>query len=564
MATSILVTVVMVFAILVASVQADSERPYNILFVLVDDLQPVLGVYGNEVAQTPNIDALLNRGIRFENMNAQKSECAPSRISMITGKRNDAIKSWAFLGDFRTNNPYLHTWPGWLRKDSGYKTVGVGKVVDTRSFFSETGGEDSDEINFPDLCESSADKFCSFDEYYPPALMRSQTRSDNPCEKYVLRWPADPPNETYEADKTTFLEYAFDTSVQDRHLDYCIRKVGVEKLKELANDTSTPWFLSVGFVQPHMPWVARHEDFDIYRTVPDSLLNPDPLVADSVGWWTDKTYSFRNNTELEKYGNQDDLDDSDRVRGYYAGTHFIDTQVGELMSVFDSDEISEEVRNNTMILFWGDHGFHLGDHGLFGKKTVYEHATRVPAGFIPPPAWVALDSSRQNNIGSYTSCPLDTVDFYPTVLDILGSTLPPAVGSSARLVLAGTSLTELFSDRDACPRSVSISQYEKDGSNMSGSKVTMGYSLRSKCYRFIVYMTLNMKADEPLPSVSTMSDEELYRYAEPGVWEYDDDIDDTDSDSVNAESKLTAIASAVTDGDWTHVIGSLPFDMNEC
>ncbi|GBG26151.1 Iduronate 2-sulfatase [Hondaea fermentalgiana] len=552
-------TLVALATALVATAAPSVERPYNVLFIAIDDLQPVLGAYGSQVAETPNMDALLDRGIRFENIQAAKAECAPSRI-----------RAWGFEGTFREKNANLHTMPGWLRNsESKYRTVGVGKILDTRSF-SSTDEDDTTTINKPDICEDEDDKFCSWDEYYPPKEMRTSAEL---CGKTVLRWPTAGENgdESLENDKNYALEYSFDSAYQDRHLDYCVRKLGIEKLQELASNASQPWFLGVGFVQPHMPWVARNEDFGAYRTVPDSLLNPDPLVEDGTTWFSDKEYSARDNQELSKYGNQDDLDDSDRVRGYYAGTRFIDEQIGELMKAFD--EIDEEVRQNTLIIMWGDHGFHLGDRGLFGKKTVYEHATRVPAGIVPPENWLSLDSARRNGIGSYSTCPLDTVDFYPTVLDMIGLDRATQSGSTDPVVLGGTSLTGLFEDTDACPRAAALSEYENQKTTSSVRKactgktnsnwVCMGYSIRSKCYRLIVYMPLNEGSSDPTPDTSKITAVEIYRYAEPGVWEYEDG-DTSDAEMSNAETQLTNLVTSLTDSDWTHLIGQLPFDMDEC
>jgi len=538
-------------------------KDYNVVLITVDDLKPTIGAYGDTVADTPNMDALLERGLRFENMQCQKSECAPSRASMISGKRNDAIKIWGFEPDFRKNNPDLMTWPGHMRWERNYRSEAVGKIVDNRSFF----GSKFNGIKKPDWCQSAEEQFCSFDEYITLQDLWDESFTldgEHPCGQYALRWPSDPVNPEMEADKQFQLLFEFPDELETRHIDYCVRVTAVKRLRALA-ERNQPFWLGIGFSNPHMPWTATKSDWDHFRKIPDSIVKTPPEYAEGVldesSFFSDNSFTRPDsNQELQSYDPNELTDLGERARGYYASTRFVDRQIGEIMNVIDN-ELGEEVRENTIIIFWGDHGFHLGGYNdLWGKKTVFEHGTRVPAAIIPAKAWVdESPGTRSAGVGSYTDCPLDTVDLMPTVLDMLDLGLP-LNGRGNEVKIAGTSLVPLFANPQDCVRSAAVSQYE----TYDGNNDFMGYSIRTKCFRLIIFMKLDKGTGVVNTRKRRRIERELYQYAEPGHWEAEDLIDDDSFNSI--ESNLESIVDAQFDRDWTHLIegNPKPFDMNMC
>lgn len=523
---------------------------YNVILIASDDLKVNLGAYGDPVADTPNIDALMNRGVRFENMHCQKSECAPSRSSMIAGRRPDSLKVWAFDPVFREYNPKLMTLPGHLRYTGNYRAVAVGKILDNRNF-------NVDDSVTPDLCGQdiylNADMVhCSWDEYISPNIIRDEDVCNG---TNALRWPVSEAEEADYDQDDHFVTLMLETNNQTlkRSQDYCIRTIAVEKLRGLAQnytDNGQPFFLGVGFMKPHMPWIAPYYDFEHFRTIPDSMMAPPPEISDPLDnntFWTDQSSSWTKksaNSEIAKYANYEDYNTPDRARAYHAAVRFVDRQVGEFLDVLNN-EIDPIVRNRTMVIFWGDHGYHLGSFGLWAKKTVLEQATRVPFSIMPPPEW-----SAKNNFeaGKATYSVTDTVDMYPTVVDILG--LP-----SPNHTLAGTSLVPILKNVSAQVRAASVNEYESwENSNY------VGYSIRTMYYRLIVYMKLDTSTGEF--DTSTETKMELYQYSQPGDFEALNVIANSSFADVKARM-LSLVPTNSSDTDWTNLLNVDPWDVDQ-
>lgn len=530
---------------------AAADTKYNVIFIVADDLKVNLGAYGDPVADTPNIDALMSRSVRFNNMHCQKAECAPSRSSMIAGRRPDSIKVWNFDPVFRKYNEELMTLPGHLRNAGGYRAVAVGKILDNRSF--KVGDSVTPDLCGQDIYLNSDMVHCSWDEYVSPDSLLDEDICDGTS---ALRWPVSASEEANYDQTDKFLSLAFETNNETlkRSEDYCVRTIAVEKLRALAQnytEHNQPFFLGVGFMKPHMPWVAPHEDFEYFRRIPDSLMAAPPEISDPLDnntFWTDQSSSWTKktaNSEIANYENYEDYNEPDRARAYHATVRFVDRQVGEFMQVFDN-EIDEVVRNRTMIIFWGDHGYHLGSFGLWAKKTVLEQATRVPFSIMPPVEWAA-QSGNEVQTGKATYSVTDTVDMYPTVVDILGLSLPDQT-------FAGTSLVPILKNTSAQVRAASVNEYESwENSNY------MGYSIRTMYYRLIVYMKLSSSTGEFDTSTEQMM--ELYQYTQPGDFEAINVIDDSNFATIKAKM-LSLIPTDKTDTDWTNLLNKVPFDVD--
>ena len=212
-------------------------RKPNFLFLIVDDLNTDLGAYGHEHAQTPHIDNLFQRGVRFDNAHVGFAACAPSRAAMIAGRRNDGIKVWTFQPVFRLFNPKLVTMTG-LLQNHGYTTHAVGKVLDNRVFKTTQVARIG-----ADTCHSTS-KFaeCSWDSYVTPEDITSS--SSQLCGKRIRNFPLKPGRQWRDAS----LLWASPTNDTSLFRDDCITTVGLNKLKALSQTPHIPFFLSIGWI----------------------------------------------------------------------------------------------------------------------------------------------------------------------------------------------------------------------------------------------------------------------------------------------------------------------------
>mmetsp|Transcript_17973 Transcript_17973/g.33196 ORF Transcript_17973/g.33196 Transcript_17973/m.33196 type:complete len:552 (-) Transcript_17973:121-1776(-) len=519
------------------------ENSTNVVFIVVDDLKPALGSYGDPVADTPAMDALISRGLRMDNTHSQKPECAPSRASMLTGMRNDELRVWGFNEDFRKLNPKLDSLPGWLRRNN-YRTESVGKIWDNRYFDSDKKG---------DVCGSDDDIYCSFDN----VIIQNDffDEGNTLCDgHHARRWPS---GKFSSSEKFAALLSEFNNSFDEYHVDYCTRVVAMDRLRYLAEE-DTPFFLGIGFAKPHMPWVAPKRDFDKFRVVPDHALEPPPgfhTGSDDIDaiqdFWSETNPGTepKDNGELESYDGYAEWSVADRNRAYYAATRFVDTQIGEIVKVIN-EELSAEVRDNTMIVLWGDHGYHLGEFNLWGKKTILEHATRVPCAVIPSAGFIKQNPDVQENLatGSFsTATPIDSVDLFPTIVDMVGLDMPETE-------TAGTSLVPILRNASASIRLASVSQYETYGDS------SMTYSVRTNFYRLIVRLSQTNSGeinDKTKPSDITG---ELYYYPSPGQYETVNLFDNPDYAEVR-EGMISLIKTSKSDNpdsNWMHLVSPEP------
>ncbi|MEM9281813.1 MAG: sulfatase [Verrucomicrobiota bacterium] len=424
--------VLVVLASLGAGVIADERKERkNVLFISIDDLRPALGCYGDPVAITPNIDRLAKRGTVFRRAYCQEAVCAPSRLSLLTGRRPDTIEVWDLKTHFREAIPDVVTLPQHF-KEAGYLTRSIGKIY-------HGSGEPSQD---------------------PPS------------------WSVDP---VYDANRDPELRYALESNLKgkglkrnasesapvedDHYIDGLIAKEAVEALRELG-DSKEPFFLAVGFKKPHLPFCAPEKYWDLYDR--DEIPAPEPSHhpegAPELAW--------RSWEELEGYRDIDDdgvLTESqvkELRHGYYACVSYIDAQVGRLLDQLESSGLS----GNTIICLWGDHGFHLGEQGIWTKANNYELSTRVPL--------IVADPSQDSG-GDVTNALVELVDVYPTLVDLSGLSIPYG--------LEGISFAPLMKDPERTWKTAAFSQYPraKTGNRHEGRGDLMGYAVRTDRYRYV-------------------------------------------------------------------------------
>jgi iduronate 2-sulfatase len=419
----------------VASAAAADAPKYNVLFIAVDDLRPQLGCYGDPLVKSPHIDRLAARALVCDRAYCQQAVCSPSRTSLLTGRRPDTTRVYDLQTHFRTTIPDVVTLPQFF-KQHGYVTRGLGKIYH--------GGLD-------DAQSWSAPHETAKAPGYGPearALVRKLTEEARQKGLDLTKQQNRPRGPAWEA-----------PDVPDNALvDGAAADRAVELLRELKG---RPFFLAVGFAKPHLPFVAPKRYWDPYDPAKlPSAPNPKPPQG-APG------FALHNFAELRSYhgmlrGNDPVTPEQARslVHGYYACVSYLDAQVGRVLDELQRLGLAE----TTIVVLWGDHGWFLGEHGLWCKHANYEACTRVPLILAVP------GQTR----GQHTPALVEFVDIYPTLAELCG--LPKPDG------LEGTSFAPLVADPARPWKSAAFSQYPRQ---VPGQGRCMGHALRTDRYRLV-------------------------------------------------------------------------------
>lgn len=415
-----------------ANVQSKSS--VNVLFIVSDDLRTDLGCYGNSVIQTPNIDRLAEQGLVFERAYCQQAVCSPSRSSVMTGARPDTTKVWDLRTHFRKAMPDVVTLPQHF-KENGYATQGIGKIYhsglsDEPSWTIETGRL----RRRPSLPKDPAKKSAGLKKSKPVGEAVKLTKTDRGPAFSVTN---DPPNG------------GGDGAVADEAIAV------LRKFKE----SKEPFFLGVGFYKPHLPFSVPKNYWDLYDPAKIPMASNRHLPKNAP------PYSLVEKAEVWNYSGVPDVahfpDDYARQmkHGYYAAVSYMDAQLGRVI-----DELDRlEMRENTIIVLWGDHGWKLGEHDRWAKHSNVENDARAPLVVVAPGMKAA---------GQKTTALVEFVDIYPTLAELAGLSSPGH--------LEGASFGPLLDDPQLEWKDAALSQYPR---TFRGRKL-MGYSMRTDRYRF--------------------------------------------------------------------------------
>ena len=379
-----------------ASAAAQPDRP-NVLFIAVDDLKPAIGAFGDAAAVTPNIDALSARGTVFLNAHCQQAVCGPSRVSLLTGLRPDTTKVWDLKTEMRDELPGVVTLPQAF-KNAGYASVGMGKIYDPRS----AGGRRSmDRASWSEpfvQVDAPADDTYGYRD--PEVVGRVE----------AMKAAGDLPRGYNKQLKIVFPDGKPATDAADvpdeAYFDGALTEVAKERLSGFAG-SGEPFFLAVGFKKPHLPFNAPQRYWDLYEREAFELAGVTSAPAGAPEWAPQPGWELRSNYDVPADGPISEDKQRELIHGYYAATSYIDAQVGELVEALDAEGLAE----NTIVVLWGDHGWHLGDHDIWCKHTNYEQSTRSPLLFVAP----GIDGQPAEN-----ASPVEFVDVYPTLLDLAG------------------------------------------------------------------------------------------------------------------------------------------------
>lgn len=423
-----------------AASAADEFRRPNILFIAVDDLRPSIGCYGDRHAVTPHIDQLASRGVVFQQAHCQVAVCNPSRASLMTGLRPDTLGVWTLPIHFREAKPDAVTLPQWLRK-AGYIAVSHGKIFHNPTPDPQSWSEPIRQVQ-------------GIQQGYPPGW-----------QKQIREVQAKLPPRDWRKNNLRGPATASPVIEDERLVDGARATMTIEDLRRLGKGDK-PFFLAMGFIRPHLAWIAPKKYWDLYDA--DEL----PVITDGQVTPDTPPYALSNSYELTHYVDQIDFPkpwDKRRVKdanarrlmhGYYASVSYVDAQIGRIMQALDEEGLTD----NTIVVLWSDHGWKLGEFNGWGKMSNYEIDTRVP---------LIISSPGMKTAGQSTDSLAELLDLFPTLCELTGIEIPDFV--------EGTSLVPVLNDPLATVNEAAFSQYYR---NHEGRQY-MGYAMRTPTHRFV-------------------------------------------------------------------------------
>jgi arylsulfatase A-like enzyme len=435
-----------------AAVVGFAAQP-NVVLLCVDDLKPELGCYGAAV-KTPHIDRLAARGALFERHYIQQAVCGPSRASMFTGLRPDTTRIWDLQHTCREECPQAFTMQEYFKKH-GYQTAGSGKVM--HGFKNDDPASWTIPFVGPEQLTYAGGRMPAlYQEYQDEAVQAANEKLKASGlteyaarQKFMAGLGAKPPTECLD-------------QPDDAYSDGAMTTWATNLLDRFAKD-GKPFFLTLGYRKPHLPFVAPKKYWDLYDRKNIKLAEFRRHAEGSP------EFAYQPGFELGGYSGVDLkqlADDDERQRelihGYYACVSFVDAQIGRLL-----DKLAETgLATNTIIVLWGDHGWHLGDHNIWCKHSNFEQATRSPLIVAAPGQAKAVRSAAL----------VESVDIFPTLCGLSGLPVPAQ--------LEGASLVSLLRDPAATMKPFAISQYPDHA-----KRGLMGYSLRNERYRLVTWVS---------------------------------------------------------------------------
>ncbi len=414
-----------------------SAAPLNVVLFTADDLRPELGCYGSP-AITPNLDKLAAQGTTFTRAYCQQAVCNPSRSSMLTGLRPATLGLYVNGTHFRELKPEAMTLPLWF-KDHGYTTRCTGKLF--HNWHTKERG---------DPRSWSAPEFLHYANHGDdiPLVEGSLPENHAKHSEGMRRYGSVGMCECYDVP-------------DEAYYDGRVAAEAVRILPELG--TSGPFFLSVGFWKPHAPFNVPKKYWDLYDRTSLPPLNPDrPTDAPEI--------AFHQSTEILGPPDNQTQPTPEQIaemrHGYFAAISYMDAQIGKVLSAMEEQGMLEK----TVVLFWGDHGYHLGEHGLWAKTSNFELDARVP---------LIIASPEPKNPGAKSPSLVEMIDIFPTLVELAG--LPAAPG------LDGASLVPILDNPSAAVKPAAFTQHPRPAypdRTPKGLPEVMGYSVRTANWRY--------------------------------------------------------------------------------
>ncbi len=412
----------------------------NVVFIAVDDLRPELPCYGNPAVKAPNIERLARRSLVFERAYCQSAVCGPSRASLLTGLRPDTTRVWGNRAHFRDALPDAVSIPQCFRQ-TGYRTEAYGKVLHGKM-------ADPPSWSVPVWPEGGRQAGMQYVDEERLAAMRAEA-----------------PGREWEGRDIPTLEWTKRSSSQAPDVpDNALQdgQVADRAVQALRRSHREPFFLAVGFQKPHLPFTAPRRYFDLYD--PNAIkLAKDPVrPAGAPELAFTRSNELRGYTDIPDEGRIPEAKARELIHGYYAATSYMDAQVGRVLDAVRAQGLED----STVVLLFGDHGWHLGEQGQWAKTTNLELDARAP---------LLLHVPGMQARGAATDRIVEFVDFFPTLCDACG--IEPPEG------LEGVSMVPLLDDPGRPWKRAAFTQIPRP--YLADQDWTyMGYSMRTAGCRY--------------------------------------------------------------------------------
>lgn len=408
---------------------AAGDKP-NVLFIAVDDLRPQLNCYGKKQIVSPNIDRLAREGLLFERTYCQQAVCAPSRASILTGLRPDSTRIYDLNTPVRKALPDVLTLPQHFR-NNGYETLSIGKIY-------HHPNDDKPGWTIPPFRAGT----------FPAGDWKGRGYRTQEAIEQMNRYLAENPGSDGRGPA-----YECAAIPDNQYPDGANAEHAIEELRRL-KAAGRPFFMAMGFYKPHLPFNAPKKYWDLYRREDITPADNPYLPADCPSYAPSNWGELRNYLGIPKDGPLSDDLARTLIHAYCACVSYTDAQIGRLLDELDRLDL----RKNTIVILWGDHGWKLGEHSLWCKHTNFELDTHVPMIVSAP--------NRKRSIR--TRALTEFVDIYPSLCQLTGLAIPAHC--------EGTSFAPLFDEPGRPWKTAAFSQYPR-------GKV-MGYTMRTDRWRY--------------------------------------------------------------------------------
>lgn len=449
--TALIIGGVSASPVLVKAQETKKETKRNVLLILVDDLKPTLGCYGDKVAVSPNIDKLAEAGTRFNKAYCNQAVSMASRYNLLTGARSTSTGLYNFGSEFRDVYPDAVTLPQFFM-NAGYHAEAIGKV------FHIGHGNTDDKASWS--IPHHKEKIIEY--LVPESTGRKLTREEAYFENTQLYFPDLPPNRELPRGAAWEAPDVLD----DAYGDGRIATHAISRFRELKKTQDQPFFMALGFARPHLPFCAPKKYWELYNPaqLPMPAFEKDPENAPKMAIKRGGEIDQFTPIPVGQYVYPDSLTRK-LIHGYYASMSYMDAQLGRVI-----DELKRlDMFDNTIIVLWGDHGWHLGDHGYWTKHTNYEQANIIPLIVVAPGI---------TKPGSFTDQLAETVDIYPTLTDLAGLCKPVAPQP-----IDGLSMVPVLKNPENRIRNHAYHCFNKEG--------YLGRAIRTNQYRMVEWKRMN-------------------------------------------------------------------------
>ncbi len=479
----ILPLIMLLFFLLSVSCQNSTtyDKKPNVIFITFDDLRPDIGCYGNEEISTPSLDKFAESGMVFMRTYCQVAVCQPSRASFFTGIRPDSLGSWHLNDHHRGAHPDVVVMPQYFHSQ-GYHTVGIGKTL--HNFVHDSIAWDEPDLRpeaykTVEMIDRDAESF-----HYDPEIIKRQSQIRESRKR-------NNPGKTLYADGWGYGKSIEAPELPDEVLyDGAQTELAIETIRRL-KEMDKPFYLSLGYYRPHLPFVAPKKYWDLYdrgkiTPAPNPYIPIDaPLFAMNSTYELGACYDV---APFQKHPALGPLPDSIRrylKHGYYASVSYVDACFGKLIDALHEMELMD----NTIIALIGDHGWKLGEHNSWCKQTNYEVDLRVPFIVYAP---------GLKNAGRKSQRLTELVDLFPTLCELAGVEVPD--------YFQGTSVVPLLEEPEREWKTAAFSQFHRRPQNAFDGKRYMGYSMVTDKHHYIEWYYWDDDIHQPLDYVTS----ELY------------------------------------------------------